>query len=219
MEGMTQLVRSRILNSSLYEYSNAYIHAKGTKILLNTEITAAPNIGNKKVIFESCAPLTHSISEINNKQVDNAIEVVMPMNNLIDYSDIYSKISWSSWQYYRDEPGLDNNNNIVDSPAINNSISFKFKEKVAGGTGKNSRKDTEIMVPLKYLSNFWRTLEIPLMNCEISLILTWSANCFLLAVTVANQVPTFEITFALCPGCNFINSRWWKTITTTEITF
>ena len=63
------------------------------------------------------------------------------------------------------------------------------------------------MVPLKYLSNFWRTLEIPLMNCEISLILTWSANCFLLAVTVANQVPTFEITFALCPGCNFINSR------------
>ena len=151
----------------------------------------------KKVIFESCAPLTHSISEINNKQVDNAIEVVMPMNNLIDYSHIYSKISWSSWQYDRDEPVLDNNN-IVDFPAINNSIPFKFKEKVAGGTGKTGRKDTEIMVPLKYLTNFWRRLEIPLMNCEISLILTCSANCFLLAVTVANQVPTFEITFALC---------------------
>ena len=50
MEGMTQLVRSRILNSSLYEYSNAYIHAKGTKILLNTEITAAPNNEKKSNI-------------------------------------------------------------------------------------------------------------------------------------------------------------------------
>ena len=54
-------------------------------------------------------------------------------------------------------------------------------------------KDVEVMVRLKYLSDFWRTLEIPLINCEINLILIWSANCFLVTGTVANQVPTFAI--------------------------
>ena len=50
------------------------------------------------------------------------------------------------------------------------------------------------MVPLKYLRNFWRTLEIPLINCEVNLILTWSADCVIIYTNVANQVPTFTIT-------------------------
>ena len=56
------------------------------------------------------------------------------------------------------------------------------------------RVDVETMVPLKYLSNFWRTLEMPLINCEVELILTWSADCVIIYIDAANQVPTFSIT-------------------------
>ena len=91
---------------------------------------------------------------------------------------------------YRDEPVLDNINNITDFSANNNnSISFKFKEQITRQTGNGGTNDVEIMVPLKYLSNFWRTLEMPLINCEICLQLKWSKNCILVA---ANQNPEFK---------------------------
>ena len=94
----------------------------------------------------------------------------MPMYNLIEYSDAYLKTSGSLWQYYRDEPDLANNGNVIDFPDVNNNTtSFKFKQKITGETGNGGTKDVELMVPLKYLSNFWRTLEMPLINCEISL--------------------------------------------------
>ena len=97
----------------------------------------------------------------------------MPIYNLIKYSDIYSKTSGSLWQYYRDEPTLDCSSKIIDFTVdCNNSISFKFKEKVAGQTGNSGTKNVETMVLLKYLGNFWRILEIPLHNCKISLMLT-----------------------------------------------
>ena len=92
----------------------------------------------------------------------------MPMYNLIEYSDNYSKTSGSLWQYYKYDP----NNNLA------NSKSFKSKVKITGKTPDDrNTKDVEIIVPLKYLSNFWRTLEIPLINCEVNLILTWSKDC------------------------------------------
>ena len=116
----------------------------------------------------------------------------MPMYNLIEYSDNYSKISGSLWHYYRDEPYLDVNGAIADFPANNNSsTSFKFKTKTTGRIENDGTKNVKIMVPLKYLSNFWRTLETPLINCEINLILTWSDRCF---NPIANQLPTFTIT-------------------------
>ena len=91
----------------------------------------------------------------------------MPIYNLIEYSDNYSKTSGSLWQYYKDEP----NDNLA------NSESFKSKVKITGKTPNNENtKDVEIIVPLKYLSNFWRTLELPLINCEVNLILTWSKD-------------------------------------------
>ena len=66
---------------------------------------------------------------------------------------------------------------------------------MTGQTDNNGRIDNvEIMVPLKYLSNFWRTLEMPLINCEVNLILTWSTNCVIIYTDVANQIPTFTIT-------------------------
>ena len=150
----------------------------------------------KKVIFNNCAPFTNCISKINNSQIDNAqyIDIVMPMYNLIEYSDIYSKTSGSSWQCYKDIPAVNNVSNIVDFTATNTTESFKFKTKITGQTNNNGRIDVETIVPLKYVSNFWRTLEMPLINCEVELILTWSAGCVIIHTDVANQVPTFTTT-------------------------
>ena len=187
-----------MLRSNLCDYSDTYIHVKGTITVPNTAGTgAAVNNTNKKVIFKNCAPFTNCINDINNTQVDDAkdIDIVMPMYNLIEYSDPYSKTSGSLWQYYRDEPALDNNNNIIDFPANNNnSISIKFKQQITVQTGNGGKKNVEIMVPLKYLNNIRRTLEMPLINCEISLQLKWSKDCILVAGTAANQEPKFEIT-------------------------
>ena len=133
-----------------------------------------PIILIKKIIFKNCAPFTNCISEINNTQVDNDkdIDIVMPMYNLIEYSDNYAKTSGSLWQYCLDMPAVDNNNAIVDFTENNLTDSFSFKVKITSQTGNGGIKNVEIMVPLKYLSNFWRTLEMPLSNCEINLILT-----------------------------------------------
>ena len=96
---------------------------------------------------------------------------------------------------------------VISFLANNNSNSFKFKEEIMSQTDKNGRKDDEIMVPLKYLCTFSRTLEMSLINCETNLILAWAANLFTSAATVTNQVPTFAITDTKLPGCNFINSK------------
>ena len=98
----------------------------------------------------------------------------MPMYNLIEYSDNYAKTTGSLWQYCKDIPALNANNAVTAFDANNFTDSFNFKVKITGRTGKDETKDVEIMVPLKYLSNFWRTLEVPLINCEVNLILTWS---------------------------------------------
>ena len=126
---------------------------------------------NKGIIFKNCAPFTDCISEIYSTQIDNAkyLDVVMLMYNLIEYSDNYSKTSGSLWQYYRYDP----NDNITQSESFKYKFKITGKSPVAGNT-----KDAKIAVPLKYFSNFWRTLEMPLINCEINLILTWSEDFF-----------------------------------------
>ena len=84
------------------------------------------------------------------------------MYDLIKYSDDYSKASGSLWQYCRDIPAVNNNNNIVDFDGANATDSFNFKTKITGKTGNNGKIDNvQILVPLKYLSNFWITLEMP----------------------------------------------------------
>ena len=91
----------------------------------------------------------------------------MPMYNIIEYSDNYSKISGSLWQFYRDEP----NDNLIDSK------SFESKIQITEKTPNNAiTKDLEIIVPLKYLRNFCKNLEMSLINCEVNLILTWSST-------------------------------------------
>ena len=186
-----------MLKSSLCDYSDAYILVKGTISASNTAAAgAAVNNDNRKVIFKNCAPFTNCISEINNTQVDKAkdIDIVMPMYNLIEYSNNYVKTSGILWQYCKDIPARDVNNEITEFRVNNTTDSFKFKAKIAGQTGDDGTKDVEIMVPLKYLSKFWRTLEMPLINCEVNLILTWSSTCVLIATNIPNQIATFAIT-------------------------
>ena len=92
----------------------------------------------------------------------------MPAYDLIEYSDNYGKISGSLWQYHKDDP----NDNIIDSE------SFNFKARITRtAPADGNTKDVEIVIPLKYVNNFWRTLKMPSINCEISLQLTWSASC------------------------------------------
>ena len=176
-----------MLKSSLCDYSDAYILVKGTITIAGEGADAAARHADERdkgVAFKNCAPFTNCISEINNTQVDNAkdIDIVMPMYNLIEYSDNYAKTSGSLWKYFRDEP----DDNIEDSE------SFKSKIKIRRKTPNNNNvKHIEIMVPLKYLSNFWRTLEMPLINCEVNLILAWSSTC---AITDSNGAGTFAIT-------------------------
>ena len=110
----------------------------------------------------------------------------MPMYNLIEYSNNYLKTE-SLWQYHRNEPFLDANTAVAN----NNNNLFKFKQKTTYKTAAGGTKDIEKMVPLKYLSNFWRTLDIPLINCEITLHLTWSDKCVL---SNDSKVTTFTIT-------------------------
>ena len=109
----------------------------------------------------------------------------MPMYKLIEYSYTYSKTSDILRQYCRDVPAVNEDGTIID---------FTEAKKLTGQTDNNSTKNVEIVVPLKYLSNFWRNLEMPLINCEITLDLNWSENCVILATNVAAQATTFSIT-------------------------
>ena len=101
----------------------------------------------------------------------------MPMHSLIEYSTEYRKATGSLWNCYRDEPntGLGGDNNNVNY-SIKDSKSFDFKTSITGKLENNNvKKDhVKIVVPFKYLSKFWRTLDMSLINCEVSLTLIWS---------------------------------------------
>ena len=162
-----------MLRSNLCDHADAYILVKETITITsagNNDAVKRLDERNKGVIFKNCAPFTKCISRINNTDIDNAqdIDIVMPMYNLIEYSDNYLKTSGSLWQYYKVDP----NDNIADSE------SFKYKVKITGKTPDDGNtNNVEIIVPLKYLSTFRRTLEMPLINCEVNLELTWSRDC------------------------------------------
>ena len=126
------------------------------------------------------------------------------MYNLLEYKKNYRKTTGSLWNYYRDEPS---------NPLSSNSESFKQKTSITrniynfgvGDVGYDTNKfgenETEVVIPLKHLSNFWKALTVSLINCEIELILTWSKNCVLADMTAANNSLTgleFQITDTNC---------------------
>ena len=187
------------LESNLCDYSDAYI-------LVTGNITATPNNAATQVVFKNCAPFKDCRTEINDTFVDYAdfINITMPTYNLIEYSDNCSDTSGTLWGFKRDE--IVNN---VDVTNDDNAPSFKYKASFIGNTGNNGTKNgVKIAVPLKYLSNFWRSLEMALINCKVELSLNWIERSLLTVVNIA----IFKIT--LCTNYYFISRRQWKIIKT-----
>ena len=194
-----------MLRSDLCDFSDAYIVVKGTIIVARPDNARR----NKATAFKNNAPFINCISKINGAKIDNAedLDVVMPMYNLLEYSKNYKKTTRSLWNYYIDEPS---------NPLSSNSESFKYKTSISKNTynvgdeeegydgNKVGKNETEVAIPLKHLINFWKSLNIPLINCEIELILTWSKNFALADMTRSNArgnnpaiVPSVEKTFEI----------------------
>ena len=173
--------KTPMLRSDLCDYHDAYIVVKGKISVTNPDNDAY----DKKLALKSNAPFISCISKINNTLIDNAedLDIVMSMYNLIEYSKNYRKTTGSLWNHYRDKPssGFDDAGNNRINYSIKDSESFNYKTSITRKLeGNNTEKDgAKIVVPLKYFSNFWRTLHMPLINCEVSLTLTWSENCLL----------------------------------------
>ena len=153
---------TKTIKSSLRDYSDAFILVTG-----NITVIAA---NDTDVGFKNRARFSPCTTKINDVFVDEAnhIYIAMPMYNLIEYSDNYSDTSGSLWQFKRDE--VSNNNADL---TFDNFQSFKYKAAFVGNNGKSSVKDTKIVVPLKYLSTFWRSLEMPSINCLSWIKLDW----------------------------------------------
>ena len=129
-------------------------------------------------------PVARKFGHKYGKKLNNAayLDVLMSMYNLLEYIKNYRKATGSLWNYYRDEP---------TNPLYSNSESFKYKTSITENTynigdgeegydeNKVGKNETEVVIPLKHLRNFWRSLNILLINCELQLILTWSKNSVL----------------------------------------
>ena len=167
-----------MLRSYLCDFSDVYIVVKGTITVTNPDGAKR----NKVVAFKNNAPFIRCILKVNGVQIDKAedLDVVILMYNLLEYSTNYRKTIGSMRNYYKDEPI-----NLLSS----NSESFKYKTSITGNTynvgdgeagydaNKVGKNKTEVVIPLNHLSNFWRSVNIPLINYEVELILTWSKNC------------------------------------------
>ena len=165
---------TRVLKPNLCDYVDAYILADGTIRAANAADA------NTRLALKNCAPFEKCNLEINDEHVDTAenLDIVMPMYNLIEYSDNYQDSSATLYQYKRDEPPA----NLANNLATNTSSSFKYKIDLLGNpvvANNVARLNIKIVVPLKYLSNFFRSLEMPLNNCKIKLNLTWKKECVL----------------------------------------
>ena len=147
------------------------------------DIKVAAVAANTNLALKNCAPFTRCLTHINDEHVETAdnLDIIMPMYNLIEYSDNYADFSGSLYQFKRNESPMNsagNPNNI----SLDNSTSFKYKasllRKATHDDGNNrSLKNTKTVAPLKCLSNFFRSLEMPLINCKIHLELNWNSNC------------------------------------------
>ena len=142
--------------------------------MVDGTIRAANDVNATRLALKNCAPFTKCNLDIND-------EILMPMYHLIEYSDNYQGSSATLYQYKRDELS-DNNVNLT----ADNSTSFKYKVNLLGNiaatdpdNARVGRLNVKIVVPLKYLSNFFRSLEMPLINFKIKLNLTWKKECVL----------------------------------------
>ena len=175
---------TRVLKPNLCDYADASILVDDTiRAIPGAQVgdpPAVPALNLTRLALKNCAPFTKCNLEINDEHVNTAgnLDIVMPMYNLIEYSDNYQDSSATLYQYKRDEPPDDIDNNLT----VNISSSFKCKVKLLGNPVVDNNAATlnvKVVVPLKYLSNFFRSLEMPLINCKIKLNLTWKKECVL----------------------------------------
>ena len=163
---------TRVLKPNLCDYAEAYILVDGT-------IRATNAINATRLALKNCAPFTKCNLEINDEHVDTAenLDITMRMYNLMEYSENYQDSSPTLYQYKRDEPPEDDTINVLTTDT---SSSFKYKVELLGNPfldGNIAKRSVKVVVPLKYLSNFFRSLEMPLINCKIKLNLTWKKEC------------------------------------------
>ena len=161
------------IKSDLWDYSDSFN-------LVTGNITVAAN-NDTDVALKNCALFSTCAREINDVFVDkvNHFNIAIPMYTLTEYSDNYSDTSGSLWQFKRDEVPANNADLTID-----NSQSFEYKAALLGKAANQNEvkifvKDANTVAPLKYLSNFWRSLEMPLINCKVFLELNWIEECIL----------------------------------------
>ena len=189
--------KTPMLRSSLCDYSDAYILVNGTITVtapgVNNNATNIRDKRNRPLILKNNAPFVSCITRINGELIEDAndLDIVMSMYNLLEYRKNYRKTIGSLYNYYRDELSDDADDNIFDNINVVNSNTFKYKNKITGNTynvdaaaqgydvNKNSTQELELAIPLKYLGNFWRALNIQLISCEVSLELKWNKNCII----------------------------------------
>ena len=173
---------TKVIKPNLCDYSDAYI-------LVTGNIQNKP--ANSVVAFKNCAPFRTCDITINDEHVEKAedLDIVMPMYNLLEYSDNYQDSTGSLYQFKRDEPPDDNAN------VANDITSLVHKSKLISGTDDNNVNNVKLVVPLKYVTNFFRSLEMPLVNCEIDLELAWHKDCMISSANAAaGQVVSFMFT-------------------------
>ena len=169
------------------------------------------------VAFKNCAPSTGCATHINDEHVETAenLDIIVPMYNLIEYSDKYADSSGSLCQFKRDESPTNNDGNPLYI-ALDDSTSFKYKASIKqdyAADDDRPLKNIKLVVPLKYLSNFSKSLQMPLINCKIHLELNWNNNCAMYGADSYaggnndnNREATFRITSTVvCSSCYFIS--------------
>ena len=165
---------TKVIKSNLCDYSDAYI-------LVTGNITSTGGDAVTRNAFKNYAPFTKCTTHLNDEHVDNAndLEIIMPMYKLIECRDNYSDTSGRLWQFKRDESPVTNAVN-PDNVSTTNSTTFKYKSSFFKSLEVDDNgvfKDMKIAVPLKYLTNLWRSLEMPLINWKIHLELNCGKDC------------------------------------------
>ena len=154
---LTIKFETKVIKPNLCDYSDAYI-------LVKRDIKVAAVAADTNVAFKNCVPFTRCVTHINDEHVETAesLDIIMPMYNLLEYSDNYADFG-SLYQFERDESSMNDNNSSLNV-ALDNSVSFKYKSSLLGKVTNaddddRSLKNAKIVVPLKYLSNFFRSIE------------------------------------------------------------
>ena len=189
--------KTPMLRSNLCDYSDAYILVKGTITVtapgVNNNANNIRDKRNRPLILKNNAPFVSCITRINGELIEDAddLDIVMSMYKLLEYSKNYRKTIGSLYNYYRDELSDDGDDSNFDNIKVVNSNTFNYKNKITGNTynvdagaqgydvNKNGTQEVELAIPLKYLGNFRRALNIPLISCEVSLELKWNKNCII----------------------------------------